>query len=92
MTGTIRIHDSHLVKFCIENYVSLVIKESTRSNNILDLLFWSNILLLNQLEIRESFANSDQNSIYFDIFFKQRQFAEHSTRKQYDSNYLEYHD
>jgi hypothetical protein len=65
----LNIQNSYLAQFCMENGLTQIIDEPTRGDNILDLLFCSNVLLVNQFHVREPFANSDHNSIYFDLIF-----------------------
>lgn len=67
------LHHSHLAQFCIENGLTQVIHENTREKHILDLLFCSNPLLLNNIVIQEPFLSSDHNSITFDIFIENQQ-------------------
>lgn len=81
------IHSSHLSQFCIENGMTQAINEPTRGENILDLLFCTNITLLNKCEVQEPFANSDHNSIHFEIFKEKFETENAKIRNFYNADY-----
>ena len=57
-----------LIDLCIRNNLTQLVTESTRMNNILDLVLCNDHLLVVNLCILEPFCTSDHDSICFDIF------------------------
>jgi Reverse transcriptase (RNA-dependent DNA polymerase)/Endonuclease-reverse transcriptase len=81
------IHNSKLAQFCVENGMYQVVDEPTRGENILDLLFCSNPALLEKIQVKEPFANSDHNSIIFDIFWNNLPFSEPVSKNFFKADY-----
>ena len=60
-------HSEEFLELCLDGFLTQMVHDSTRNDNILDLVLTSDELLVTDVYISTPFSGSDHNSIFFTI-------------------------